>query len=109
MSSTFELTEDHVKLARKMYVSWWDCETGAPCIDPKRPYGNSYVPGDVAEILGYETNEDGDLTEDQEERAIALHEEMQTALQVILSSGSFEPGSYAKADRYGNDWKKVDV
>ena len=27
------------KLLRRANIQWEDCETGAPCIDPKRPYG----------------------------------------------------------------------
>jgi len=30
---------------------WYGCETGAPGLDCKRPYGNSDVEGDVCEIL----------------------------------------------------------
>jgi len=38
----FELTEQHLKLIRRMTVRYNDyCEFGAPEIDPKRPYGNS--------------------------------------------------------------------
>lgn len=51
MINEFNLKEEHIKLLRAMYVGWSDCEYGAPEIDPKRPYGNSYVEGDVHEIL----------------------------------------------------------
>jgi hypothetical protein len=50
----FTVTEDHLKLLRRAYIGWDDCEFGAPGIDPKRPYGNSDVIGDIAEILGEE-------------------------------------------------------
>ena len=35
----FWLKEEHIKLLRAAYVQWNNCETGAPEIDPKRPYG----------------------------------------------------------------------
>lgn len=102
---SFKLTKNHVKLLRRMCVGWQDCETGAPEIDPKRPYGNSYVAGDVAEILGVKTGEDG-LTSDQESEMLAIHSETEIALQVVLSSGSFQPGTFRRKEAWG-DWEKV--
>jgi len=40
---TFVLTENHIKLLRKAYVTWEDGDFGAPSIDTRRPYGNSSV------------------------------------------------------------------
>lgn len=58
IGTTFTVTDDHLKLLRRASVGWSDCEFGAPEIDPKRPYGNSNVLGDIAEILGLgEANE----------------------------------------------------
>ncbi len=103
-SSEFTVTSAHLKLLRKMYVSWDDCEFGAPAIDCKRPYGNSYVVGDIAEILGWE-NEDGDeLSEEQISNATALHAETETALQILLSNLSIEEGKYIG---YGTQWRKL--
>lgn len=102
----FELTTDHVKLLRRMYVGWNDAETGAPEIDPKRPYGNSDVPGDVAGILGWEYDADDDMPTHMEELAEALHRDTQLALQVVLTAGSFEPGLYRRTWPR-NDWHPV--
>jgi hypothetical protein len=44
-TQTFKLTDEHLKLLRRFNVGWQDSESGAPEIDPKRPYGNSAVPG----------------------------------------------------------------
>lgn len=95
----FTLTEEHVALLRRMSVGWQDCETGAPEIDPKRPYGNSSVEQDVAEILGWEIDEDEGLTDEQHDRAAALHRETEIALQVVLQTGTFVPGEYVNRDR----------
>jgi hypothetical protein len=105
---TFDLTEQHVKLLRRMYVGWQDCETGAPEIDPKRPYGNSAVAEDVAEILTieYDADEDG-MTEEFNDTMLAIHRQTELALQIVLSSGSFEPGMYRRTNTYTNDWKRV--
>ena len=106
----FELTEDHIKLLRSAYVTWCYEEWGAPQIDPKRPYGDSSIARDVAEILGWELEgeEDGEpaLSDRQHTRALELHEQTEVALQIVLRTGSFEPGLH-EASKYGQDWHKV--
>jgi hypothetical protein len=47
----FTVTDEHLRRLRRAYVWWDDIEFGAPGSDPKRPYGNSNVYGDIAEIL----------------------------------------------------------
>jgi Resolvase, N terminal domain len=47
----FAITDEHLRLLRRACVMWFDAEFGAPAIDPKRPYGNSIVYADMAEIL----------------------------------------------------------
>ena len=64
-TTPFHLTQNHLKMLRGMFVGWSDCEFGSPEIDPKRPYGNSWVLGDIHEILTGEEPEE--LTESQEE------------------------------------------
>lgn len=108
----FELTEDHLKLIRRMNVSYNDfCEFGAPEIDPKRPYGNSSVYFDIGEILGIDPEEgdpeDAEYSSDQMEDMLAIHKETATALQVILASGSFEPGVY-ESEQYRRNWRKTE-
>lgn len=87
MTTQFKLTEQHIKLLRNMHVTWHHCETGAPQIDPKRPYGNSYVPGDIHKLL---TGEDTDLTEEQEENYLNLHRETDKALKVFLANAKLD-------------------
>lgn len=105
---SFTVTERHVLLARHMYVGWQDCETGAPEIDPKRPYGNSDVPGDIHEILTgvMVDNDEVVLNREQRDGYLALHREMGTALQVFLATGAFEPGDYV-APAYSIAWVKA--
>ena len=104
----FDLTSDHIQLIRAMNVSWWNCEHGGPSIDPKRPYGNSNVHGDMVEILGWEPQytdpEDPYDLEDEQAAALEkLHKETETALQVVLASGSFTPGRYSTR-KYFDEW-----
>jgi len=107
----FILRDQHIKLLSNMNVSWWDAEFGAPCIDPKRPYGNSAVLKDMVEILdigGKSCPHCGELLEERdEERLLNLHKEMEIALQIVLSTKSFKPGTYI-ADEYNRNWKLKD-
>lgn len=99
----FILTEDHIKLLSNAYVSWDNCEFGAPEIDPKRPYGNSDVLEDMSEILGIDISEN----EENKLKLKKLHKETETALQIILSTKSFIPGEYIK-EEYDTNWKLLD-
>ena len=107
---SFILFPIHIELLGHAYVSWNDCEYGAPCICPKRPYGNGDVVGDVAPMLGIMpvVTDEGEThwpvgTADTVE---CIHQELETALQVVLATGSFEPGKYT-ADAYRRNWKRV--
>ena len=113
----FEIKEEHLKLLKRAYVSWDNCEFGAPAINCKRPYGNSDVLSDIAEIINFkpkiEYNEDEDEDEDEvyfspeEEKYLkSIHKETKMALQIILAVGKFEIGGY-ESDKYGDNWKKV--
>jgi len=111
MENQFTITKDHLKLLKHMYVSWNDCEYGAPEINPKRPYGNSSVEEDICKILGFEevdvNYEKGYKTEDLK-KAASLHREMENVLQIGLCTGKFEEGVYVKKDRYcSRSWEKL--
>jgi hypothetical protein len=109
----FEITEDHLKLLRRMYISWDHCEFGAPAVDCKRPYGNSDVYGDIAEILDLyiPDDEDGCWSDIADIKYIAymdkIHQEMQTVLQIGVRIGYFKPGFY-ECEKYSEDWKLVE-
>lgn len=102
---TFELLTEHVKLLRAFNVTWYEIETGAPSIDGKRPYGNSNVAADVIELMGWQSDPDDVTPRQDRARAMQLHEETKTALQVVLSTGSFEPGVY-ESDWHGREWRR---
>lgn len=87
----FTVTADHLTLLRAAYLRWDDCEFGAPAIDPKRPYGNSDVIGDIAELLDIELDEDDDFQADHFER---LHRETLTVLQLAIATGELREGTY---------------
>jgi hypothetical protein len=103
--STFTITEDHLKLLRRACIGWCDDETGAPQIDPKRPYGNSFVEGDIADILGWSFDED--LSEEQFEKASLLHSETSTVLQIILNILPDLTGTYIRVNDYLDKWVRA--
>ena len=90
--SEFTVTEDHLKLLRHVHLYWDYGEGyGAPAIDPKRPYGNSDVERDIAEILDAPDSDwellDGEVphpTPDAQERFTRLHVETMLVLHVTF-------------------------
>lgn len=105
MAVKFTMTEQHLTLLRKMHV-----ENGpdAPEIDQKRPYGNSDIERDVCELLHlpYDRESDNPMTKEVESTVKRLHRETATALQIVLRTGKFEPGTY-RADWEGGKWVRV--
>lgn len=110
----FVVTEDHMKLLKRIWFRY-DAYTefGAPEVDPKRPYGNSDVYYDIAEILGLEVGKDewGDVeyTPEQIDYMAKTHQEMTTVLQILAANAAegVSPGVYQKSTPYGIDWKRV--
>jgi hypothetical protein len=114
----FAVTEDHLKLLRHLRYGglYWDPGEGfggAPFFGPKKPYGNSDVPGDVARIVGapdtdWESDEWGDrgLRPEAADRYLRLHVETGIALKIALATGEFRVGRYICTDVWGNDWRR---
>jgi hypothetical protein len=110
-SKRFTVTDEHLRLLRRARVSWDETEFGAPGISPKRPYGNSAVYRDMAEILGLV---DGDWQDEVAEdwpppelewRFLRLHVEIAIALQIGLATGEFRAGQYVRGDE-DSTWKR---
>lgn len=114
----FTVTEDHLKLLRRLYVDWWEEGEGfygGACVNAKRPYGNSYVGRDIAEIVDapdedweYEDGEKAYITDEADERFLRLHVETMVALQIVLSVGEFRPGRYRRTNRWDIGWQRDD-
>jgi hypothetical protein len=111
----FTVTDGHLRLLRHAHVFWDEAEFGAPSINPKRPYGNSNVYGDIAEILDvpydYLADEDDDASLDAEWRLLRLHVETAIALQIALATGEFRAGSYVRYDEMLSPchWRRIDA
>ena len=125
----FEMTRDHLALLGSMWVDWNDeAYEGAPMINVKRPYGDSDVINDVAEILGNypqpyshrEREEYMDFDSDGEIKRVRtldgrtlkfedlerIHRQMALALQIVLVTQSFQTGTYIR-NSYDINWKKI--
>ncbi len=96
--SKFTVTEDHLKLLRRMYVSWDGCEFGAPAIDCKRPYGNSSVYHDIGQILGIKPEsgdvDDPEFSDEQVQQMDRIHRQMKSVLQIMVDHGELKTGEY---------------
>lgn len=107
----FTVREEHIKLIKRMYVGWQNCEFGAPDIDPKRPYGNSSVYLDIAEILDIKPatscEHAQEFSAEQEEHMWELHRGTETALQILCALGGIEPGDYIQSDGRGKNWRRA--
>lgn len=93
---SFTLTDAHVKLLRAARVGW-DGFMDAPGVNVKRPYGDmTYFEWDMADILGLtpDTQPDGTLTAEWEERLGQLHAETLPALMVFLARAAFKTGRF---------------
>lgn len=108
---TFILREEHVKLLRAASVATNSAEWGAPTIDPKRPFGNGDITGDMARILGMpDPSELGQTERARAHGALTrLYQELAQALQVVLAAGSFEPGTYVQGIAGGrHTWRRLE-
>jgi hypothetical protein len=131
MKTVFEVKKEHLMLLRKMYVDWADAEFGAPCIYPKKPYGNSDVLADMVRILGVKESGRGyfkfelfnkkytiygcdihnlnvDEIDELVDVLIKLHKETETVLQIVLSTGQFKEGKYELEEEYGIEWNYLE-
>jgi hypothetical protein len=111
----FTVTDEHLRLLRHGHVSWEDAEFGAPSINPKRPYGNSNVYADIADILdvpyGEWDDEDLNPLPDAAWRFARLHVETGIALQIALVTGEFRAGRYVRYDEMVSTcrWRRDDA
>ncbi|MFF5109822.1 hypothetical protein [Streptosporangium sp. NPDC000509] len=89
----FIMLPEHIALLRRGHTSWvGDDRGGAPGLSHKRPFGNSDVYDDIAEIVdGRITGEHSDADKARYDRLFA---ECTLALQIVLQTGQFEPGHY---------------
>src|SRR5574341_676539 len=106
----FEITETHLMLLRNANVDWNECEFGAPSIDTKRPYGNSDVPRDIAEMLSpeiqdWEYDRADAYVDSRREELTRLHIETGVALEICLNLREVKAGRYRTVA--WNRWERI--
>lgn len=101
----FTVIPAHIALLRELRIFWQDNPkgdnvtwlTGAPSINLRRPYGNSGIEADVANIIGV-PEPDWDAGEDWTEEELSafavLHRSMEIVLQIAVQCNGIEPGDY---------------
>jgi len=98
----FVITKDHLKLLKRLNVH---NASGRAQIDFYRPYGNSDFVRDIAEILKWKINKDGEISAVVTKKALKIDKELATALQICLQFGRFKTGEFT-SDTYGTWFKK---
>jgi hypothetical protein len=109
---TFTVTDEHLHLLQRTQIRYnADIEFGAPEVDPKRPYGNSNVIADIAEILGWMDESwwdgDQDIPAEWVVNGNRIHREMEIVLQILVRNLCIMPGEYQTTKSYTVDWYKV--
>lgn len=107
ITKTFTITPEHLLLLRRLHFEWdGSAFAGAPCVDIKRPYGNSDPLGyDVPLILGLIWPEDQDQPREIYEQCKQLHEDMDKVLAIFVSTGQCAPGEYEQVDYDDTRWR----
>ncbi len=89
-----EITNDHLKLLRKLRLTWLNCEAGAAAVHYDKRYGTSQVYKDMAEAIGFKAP--GALNQDEKNRLDRLDAELSDyACAVFLLNARIVPGLYA--------------
>lgn len=94
----FEVKPEHLLLLKNMWVIHNYDEFGAPTVDPKRPYGNGDVLGDLEEFLPGRS----------EHELLKLHQELEIVLQIALATQKFAPGKYILRGYNQTKWVEKD-
>lgn len=105
-----KVTKNHIKLLQNLHIGWESCEFGAPGVDCKRPFGNSDVFGDIAEILGIKLPDDEEDYEEYEKITDNLrkgYQELQDCLQILCQFLTIDVGTYVCED-YSYKWRRID-
>lgn len=107
-----EVTEDHLKLLRRMYFQRSHEELELPVVDDKRPFGDSDYLGSMAEILGDKLTQDhwGDIvfSTEQVEKYERLLDDMTPVVQILAQDLKITPGTYQADSRHSTYWERVE-
>lgn len=104
MSDSFSFENTHLRLIRRLAVTWDTAEVGAPVIEPAAPYGSDEPLRDLAALVLDVEIEPGDdalahLSEEQIEACWQAHAQLEHALPVFVAAAELPPGIYSVTDR----------
>ena len=108
-----EVTQAHLRLLPRLQFGWLSyVGDGAPGVVPRRPFGNSDIERDAAEILGIvpegEEIDRGvrELSLDQRYEVVRLYVETLICLEILIGTCQISPGFYVRSQP-GNRWSCV--
>lgn len=108
---TFVLTQAHIDLVKRLNVKMaGDDAYGnlvVPCIDDKRPFGNSYMLGDVLRVMGVTEDGHGTYTDEQVKAARLLLCDLPAAYRIMMENATFMPGVYPVRQRTGVTYTRM--
>ena len=94
----FTLKSEHIALIKRLNLKIsqdYACDNWLiPNIDPKRPFGNSDMLGDIFSFMGIEPDANGDYSESDRINAYLLLAELPAAMEAIMMYETFTPGIY---------------
>lgn len=98
-----KVTAEHIRLVRKLRVSWLNAEAGAPVINGNKPFGIKRVHESMATILGWK--DPAKLSKEQ----VADLDHMLADIaydipQIFLSAAAVRPGKYRLHNTYIDDF-----
>jgi hypothetical protein len=104
-ATDFTITGQHLLLLARLNIGWLDSNHGGPATSGRRPYGNSDMFSDIAEMV----DEDawlaarcaGDGTWEayvaaHEDEFTRLHAETMIALRIVLQTSQFRSGRFTR-------------
>jgi hypothetical protein len=123
----FELKEEHIKLLQHMYFQFDESAyEGAPCVNFKRPFGDSDILEDMMHILDFTPSHAEDICFCEEDDCENFHEDDELelseseikylmdiyqgthiALKIITHLKTFETGKYIC--NYHNQWEETNA
>lgn len=99
-----KVEQHHIDLLKLMYIDMNYGDGCGPGCNTKRPYGNSDICRDIANVLDYD---DEDLTSEQYDVIWKVHEEMVCVLQILCDNceDGIKLGVYESSEY--DEWKYV--
>lgn len=103
---TFYLKQDHLRLLEQINICWDDEEYGVPKVDNDQPIGNSVsepIENKLCDCLNINDRDGKDV-----EYANKIYNELDTAMQIVLSNKTFKTGVFER-EKSSDNWSRIAV